>query len=135
MTAEMIQKRIDAMFPGTMGVKLIDITKDRVLAEMPVREDLCTAGKILHGGAYMAFADTLGAVGTIFNMPADARTSTIESKTNFMGSAPAGSKVIGESTPLHRGRTTQVWTTRITSESGKLLAVVTQTQMVMMPAT
>ncbi len=134
MNAEMIQKRIDSMFPGTMGVKLIDITKDRVLAEMPVREDLCTAGKILHGGAYMAFADTLGAVGTIFNMPADARTSTIESKTNFMGSAPAGTKVIGESTPLHRGRTTQVWTTRITSESGKLLAVVTQTQMVMMPA-
>lgn len=134
MNAETIQKRIDAMFPGTMGVKLIDITKDRVLAEMPVREDLCTAGKILHGGAYMAFADTLGAVGTIFNMPADARTSTIESKTNFMGSAPAGSKVIGESTPLHRGRTTQVWTTRITSESGKLLAVVTQTQIVMQAA-
>lgn len=134
MNAETIQKRIDSMFPGTMGVKLIDITKDRVLAEMPVREDLCTAGKILHGGAYMAFADTLGAVGTIFNMPADARTSTIESKTNFMGSAPAGSKVIGESTPLHRGRTTQVWTTRITSESGKLLAVVTQTQMVMQAA-
>ena len=131
MNAEVIRKRIDSMFPGTMGVKLIDITKDRVLAEMRVREDLCTTGKTLHGGAYMAFADTLGAVGTVMNMPEGARTTTIESKTNFLGAAPTGTKVIGESTPMHRGRTTQVWTTRITNEAGKLLAVVTQTQMIL----
>jgi uncharacterized protein (TIGR00369 family) len=78
----------------------------------------------------MAFADTLGAVGTIMNLPAGHRTTTIESKTNFIGGAPLGSRVTGESTPLHRGRTTHVWQTRITSETGKLVAIVTQTQMV-----
>jgi len=91
---------------------------------------VCTVGNSLHGGAIMAFADTLGAVGTILNMPAGHRTTTIESKTNFISGAPLGSKVTGESTPLHRGRTTQVWQTRITSEAGKLVAIVTQTQMV-----
>jgi uncharacterized protein (TIGR00369 family) len=98
---------------------------------MEVRRDLCTGGETLHGGAFMAFADTLGALGTVVNMPQGARTTTIESKTNFMGAAALGSTVTGESTPLHRGRTTQVWTTRITNEKGKLLAVVTQTQMVL----
>lgn len=126
-----IQKRIDDMFPGSMGVKLVEITKDRVLATMEVRRDLCTSGETLHGGAYMAFADTLGALGTMVNMPPGARTTTIESKTNFMGAAALGGTVTGESTPLHRGRTTQVWTTRITNDKGKLLAVVTQTQMVL----
>jgi uncharacterized protein (TIGR00369 family) len=79
----------------------------------------------------MAFADTLGAVGTILNLPARARTTTIESKTNFLGAAAAGTQVTGESTPLHRGKTTMVWTTRITNDTGKLIAVVTQTQMVL----
>lgn len=131
MDAATIQKRIDAMFPGTMGVKLVEISPERVRAEMPVRPDLCTSGESLHGGAFMAFADTLGALGTIVNMAPGSRTTTIESKTNFMGGAPAGSTVYGESTPLHRGRTTQVWTTRITNDKGKLLAVVTQTQMIL----
>ena len=131
MNAEVIQKRIDTMFPGTMGVKIVDITKERVLAEMRVREDLCTTGKTLHGGAYMAFADTLGAVGTVMNMPEGARTTTIESKTNFLGAAPIGSKVLGEATPIHRGRTTQVWQTMVRNADGKLCAVVTQTQLVM----
>ncbi len=134
MDAAAIQKRIDDMFPGSMGVKLVEITQEKVLATLTVRRDLCTGGETLHGGAYMAFADTLGALGTIVNMPPGARTTTIESKTNFMGGAPLGSTVTGESTPLHRGRTTQVWTTRITNDMGKLLAVVTQTQMIL-PAT
>jgi 1,4-dihydroxy-2-naphthoyl-CoA hydrolase len=134
MDAAAVQERIDRMFPGTMGVKLLEITPDKVLAEMVVRKDLCTAGGTLHGGAYMAFADTLGAMGTVANLPQGFRTTTLESKTNFMGGAPEGSKVLGESTPLHKGRTTQVWTTRITNEKGKLLAVVTQTQMVLAAA-
>jgi uncharacterized protein (TIGR00369 family) len=101
---------------------------------MTVRPDLCTAGGILHGGAYMAFADTIGAVATVINMPQGARTTTVESKTNFLGAAPAGSRVVAESTPLHRGKTTQVWQTTIRNEAGKLLAIVTQTQLIL-PAT
>jgi uncharacterized protein (TIGR00369 family) len=79
----------------------------------------------------MAFADTLGAIGTVVNLPQGARTTTIESKTNFLSAAPQGSRVLGTSTPVHRGRTTMVWQTRIESESGRLVALVTQTQMVL----
>ena len=131
MDVDTIQKRIAPMFPGTMGVKMLEVSKERIRAELEVRDGMCTSGRTLHGGAYMAFADTLGALGTVVNMPEGARTTTIESKTNFLGAAPLGTKVFGEATPIHRGRTTQVWTTRITNEAGKLLAVVTQTQMVL----
>ena len=79
----------------------------------------------------MSLADTLGAIGTVLNLPKGAITTTIESKTNFLGAAPLGARVIGESTPVHRGRTTMVWQTRISLESGKLIALVTQTQMVL----
>jgi uncharacterized protein (TIGR00369 family) len=98
---------------------------------MVVRDDLCTRPAILHGGAVMAFADTLGATGTILNLPEGAGTATLESKTNFIAGAPAGTRVIGETTPIHRGRTTQVWQTRVTTAEGRLVAVVTQTQMVL----
>jgi uncharacterized protein (TIGR00369 family) len=98
---------------------------------MLVRPDLCTTGGVCHGGALMAFADTVGAIGTVMNLPAGARTTTIESKTNFMGAAPVNTRITAESVPLHRGRTTQVWQTTIRSEAGKLVAVVTQTQMVL----
>ena len=120
-----------SIFPGLMGIELGEVTKERVTASMKVRPDLCTGGRILHGGAIMAFADTLGAIGTVVNMPEGARTATIESKTNFVGGAGEGRTVSGESTPLHRGRTTQVWQTRVTGEDGKLVAIVTQTQIVM----
>jgi uncharacterized protein (TIGR00369 family) len=81
----------------------------------------------------MAFADTIGAIGTVANLPPNTRTTTIESKTNFMGAAQINTRVTAESIPLHRGKTTQVWQTTIRSEAGKLCAVVTQTQM-MLPA-
>ena len=128
---ETIQERFKGGLPDLMGIRLTEVTPERVLAELTVRPELCTVGGVLHGGAFMAFADTLGAVGTIANLPPGARTTTIESKTNFIGAAPAGSRVIGESTPLHRGKTTMVWQTRISAESGKLLALVTQTQLVL----
>jgi uncharacterized protein (TIGR00369 family) len=86
---------------------------------------------VLHGGAIMAFADTIGAAGTILNLPEGAGTTTIESKTNFIAAAPAGGRIIGEATPLHRGRRTQVWQTRVTTAGGRLVAVVTQTQLVL----
>jgi uncharacterized protein (TIGR00369 family) len=126
-----IQKMFASLFPGLMGVELKEVTPDKVVAGMLVRPDLCTAGGVCHGGAFMAFADTIGAVGTIMNLPANARTTTIESKTNFMAAAPVDTRVIAESVPLHRGRTTQVWQTTIKTEAGRLCAVVTQTQMVL----
>lgn len=129
--ADSIQQRLKGIFPELLGIRLTEVTPERVRAELTVRPELCTVGGVLHGGAFMAFADTLGAVGTIANLAPGARTTTIESKTNFIGAAPAGSRVIGESTPLHRGKTTMVWQTRVSSEGGKLLALVTQTQMVL----
>lgn len=125
------QAMLEPLFPGLMGVRLTELAPERVRAEMLVRPDLCTAGGILHGGAYMAFADTLGAVGTVINMPADARTTTTDSSTKFIAGARLGSVVSADCIALHRGRTTMVWQTSIHSADGKLCAVVTQTQLVM----
>lgn len=119
-------------FAELLGIEYVEVTKERVVAELLVREDLCTRPAILHGGAVMAFADTLGAVATVVNLPPNTTTTTIESKTNFIGPAPAGQKVVGETTPIHRGRRTMVWQTKISSkETGKTVAVVTQSQMVL----
>jgi uncharacterized protein (TIGR00369 family) len=130
-TTEEIQKLIAPLFPGLMGVEITEVTPDKVLASLRVRPDLCTTGGVCHGGALMAFADTVGAVGTVANLPPGTRTTTIESKTNFMGAARVDTRIVAESVPLHRGRTTQVWQTTIRSEDGKLVAVVAQTQMVL----
>ena len=116
-----------------MGIRLIEQSPDRIVAEMPVREDLCTTNSILHGGAFMAFADTIGAVATVLNLPKGAGTTTVESKTNFLSGIGAGEVARAECTPVHRGKTTQVWTTRITRPDGKLAAIVTQTQLVLAP--
>lgn len=129
--AEMIQAAMASLLPGLLGMELLEATADRVVGRLTVRPELCTVGGILHGGSVMAFADTLGAVGTVLNMPPGARTTTIESSTKFLGASPEGSIVIGESTPLHRGRTTMVWQTQIKSSEGKLRALVIQTQLVM----
>ena len=129
--AAQIQARIGDLFPGLLGVEMTEVTQDRVRATLRVRPELCTSGGILHGGAIMAFADTLGAVGTVVNMPKGARTATIESKTNFIGSAAVDTTVDGEATPIHRGKTTQVWQTRITTPDGTLVGIVTQTQIVL----
>jgi 1,4-dihydroxy-2-naphthoyl-CoA hydrolase len=130
-TAEQIQQILDPLFPGLMGVRVVTLEPERVVAELEVRPDLCTAGGILHGGAYMAFADTLGAVGTIVNLPQGKRTTTTDSSTKFIGGAKVNTTVVGESVALHRGRTTMVWQTTIRSQEGKLCAVVTQTQLVL----
>jgi uncharacterized protein (TIGR00369 family) len=129
--AASIQDRLRGLFPDLLGIELTEVAPERVAARLTVRDELCTTGKALHGGAIMAFADTLGAVGTFVNLPQGTRTTTIESKTNFLGAAPLGARILGESTPVHRGRTTMVWQTRITLETGKLVALVTQTQMVL----
>ena len=130
-TTASIQEMLNPLFPGLMGIQLMEVTPERVVATMEVRPDLCTTGKVLHGGAIMAFADTVGAVATIANLPKDTRTTTIESKTNFLRAAPEGSRITAECTAFHRGKTTMVWQTQIKNDTGKLCAVVTQTQLVL----
>ena len=119
-------------FAEFKGVTFTEASQDRVVARMLVRPELCTLGHILHGGAVMALADSVGAAATVINLPEDAKgTTTIESKTNFIGPAKEGTTVIATATPVHRGRRTQVWQTRLETEEGKLVAVVSQTQMVL----
>lgn len=119
-------------FAELMGIRFIEADKDRVVATLAVRDDLCTVGHSIHGGALMALADTVGAAATVVNLPADAKgTTTIESKTNFVSGASAGTTITATATPVHRGRRTQVWQTRIESADRKLIALVTQTQMVL----
>ncbi|NKE64386.1 PaaI family thioesterase [Ramlibacter sp. RBP-2] len=131
LSMETMDRHIAPLFPGLIGVKLVEMTPERVVAHLAVRPDLCTAGGIMHGGAYMAFADTLGAIGTVVNMERGKRTTTTDSSTKFIGGAKSGTTVVGESIPLHRGRTTQVWQTSIRTMEGKLCAVVTQTQLIL----
>jgi uncharacterized protein (TIGR00369 family) len=125
-----LQKVLDPLLPGLLGMKLVSVSEDRVVAQMKVRPDLCTTGEVMHGGAYMAFADTLGAVGTFMSLPQGARTTTTDSGTKFIAAAKVGTVVTGECVALHRGRTTQVWQTSVRRDDGKLCAVVTQTQLV-----
>jgi uncharacterized protein (TIGR00369 family) len=126
--------RIEALalpFAKLLGIEIQSAAPDKVVARMLVRDDLCTRPAVLHGGAIMAFADTLGAAGTVINLAEGTGTTTVESKTNFVGPAPVGGWVIGEATPIHRGRRTQIWQTRISREDGKLVALVIQTQMIL----
>ena len=118
----------------TLGVVAHEFGPDRVVLGVDWRPELCTSNGLLHGGVMMALADSAGAGCAVLNLPDGAvGTSTIESKTNFLAPAPVGTKVIGECLPLHRGKRTMVWQTRVTSEGGRLIAMVTQTQMVLEP--
>jgi uncharacterized protein (TIGR00369 family) len=131
MTIDELHELIAPQFPGLLGMRFTELTATRVVATLQVRPDLCTAGGILHGGAHMAFADTLGAVGTILNLPRGKRTTTTDSSTKFIGGAKVDTVVTGESVALHRGRTTMVWQTSIRNAEGKLCSLVTQTQLVL----
>jgi 1,4-dihydroxy-2-naphthoyl-CoA hydrolase len=118
-------------FAQLLGIRFVSAAPERVVAEMIVREDMCTRPAVLHGGAMMALADTIGACATVLNLREGAGTTTIESKTNFLAPAPVGSVVTAECLPLHRGKRTMVWQTRISSAEGRLIGIVTQTQMVL----
>ncbi len=131
MDLETIQQTTKGLLPETLGVRFTRTDPDGVEAELFVREELCTTPGVMHGGAIMAFADTLGAYGTVLNLPPGAGTTTIESKTNFFSKAPSQAKVMGACAPLHKGRRTQVWQTRVTREDGRLVALVSQTQIVL----
>jgi 1,4-dihydroxy-2-naphthoyl-CoA hydrolase len=128
--SEHIRKHIP--FAGLMGIDVVSAEKDRIEARLLVRPDLCNPLHGLHGGAAMSLGDTLGAMGASMNLPEGAKgTTTLESKTNFIGVAREGETVVAVCTPLHIGRRTSIWQTRITSEAGKTVALVTQTQMVL----
>jgi len=128
--AAAMQQRLKGLFAEVLGIRFIEVTAERVAAELDVREDLCTVPGVMHGGAIMAFADTLGGVATSLNLPPGAGTTTIESKTNFLAAARTGQTIAGECVALHRGKQTLVWQTRVTVEE-RLVAVVTQTQIVL----
>lgn len=131
---ERMQERFAGFFPTLLGMTLVSATSERVVAELAVRDELCTVPGILHGGAIMAFADTLGGIATMLNIAPNARTTTIESKTNFFAPGIAGTTVTAECLPVNRGRRTMTWQTSIRNPEGRLLAQVTQTQFVDTPA-
>ncbi len=119
-------------FAGVLGLEVVSYSKERIEARMLVRPDLCNPMASLHGGAAMSLADTLGAMGASMNLPEGANgTTTLESKTNFIGTAKSGETVLAVCTPIHVGRRTSIWQTKITTEAGKTVALVTQTQMVL----
>ena len=117
--------------PRWLGIEITDANKDRIAAEVTVREEHAIETGTIHGGAIMAIADTLGALGTIVNLRGNQWTTTLESKTNFFGPASVGSRILCECLPLHRGRRTMIWQTNLRNDAGKLLAQITQTQMVL----
>lgn len=123
----------NAMFPRVLDMTILHATPDVLRAEVMVTDALCTTGRTMHGGALMTLADFMGAACTMNNVPDGYRTTTIESKTNFLSAAPSGQKVIASTEPVHRGNRTQVWRTTIAREDGRTVAVVTQTQMVIEP--
>lgn len=136
MTAELLAQFIAEPLPFAklLGLELVTVTPERVEAVLRVREELCTRPAVLHGGAVIALADTLGAIATVANLAEGATTTTIESKTNFLAAIPLGDTARAECIPLHRGRTTMVWQTRVTRSDGRVAALVIQTQLVL-PAT
>ncbi len=125
-----IAGRFKGTLVETLGIRFTEATADRVVAELEWREALTTVGGSLHGGALMALADTIGAAATILNLPDGATTTTLESKTNFFAAGRAGT-IRADATPLHRGKRTQVWQTRVTDATGRLLSMTIQTQMVL----
>jgi len=120
-------------FADFLGLKITHISRERVTAELAVREELNNRHGIMHGGAIMSLADNLGGTATTANLKPGQTTATIESKTNFFDGIPVGDVAYAECTPLHRGRSTMVWQTRVTRGDGKLCALVTQTQAVLDP--
>jgi uncharacterized protein (TIGR00369 family) len=124
-----LNDRIGGGMPGLLGLRFVEASLDRVVAELEIRDELKTGGSRAHGGTLMAFADTVGAVATVINLQPGTWTTTLESKTNFVS---AGDGLLrAEATPIHKGRRTQVWQTRVTDASGRLVSVTTQTQMVL----
>ena len=125
-----LAERLRGTLADLLGIRFVEASLDRVVAELPLRDALTTVGGAVHGGTLMALADTVGAAATVLNLPPGATTVTLESKTNFLAAGRSGT-VRAEATCLHRGRRTMVWQTRVTDASGRLLSLTIQTQMVL----
>ena len=134
MDVDALNKNLDGFFPSKLGFDIVESSQDLIKTTLSVRDDLCNGAGIMHGGAIMTLADTMGALGTMMNLPPGAGTTTIESKTNFFAAMHSGETISAECTPLHRGKRTMVWQTRIHTEKGKLAALITQTQIVLSPS-
>ncbi len=134
MDVDALNKNLDGFFPSKLGFDIVETSQDLIKTTLSVRDDLCNGAGIMHGGAIMTLADTMGALGTMMNLPPGAGTTTIESKTNFFAAVHSGETITAECTPLHRGKRTMVWQTRIQTEKGKLAALITQTQIVLTPS-
>lgn len=117
-------------FAEHVGIEIVRAERDRVIGRIVVGPQHSNGRDRVHGGAIMSLADTLGAIGTVLNLPHGAGTSTIESKTNFLA-AGRGPHLIGEAIPLHIGRNTMVWQTTVRDADDRRVAVVTQTQLVL----
>ncbi len=130
---EALEEHFKGTLAGLLGLRIVEASRDRVVAELAIRDDLRTFGGALHGGTLMALADTIGATATVLNLAPGDTTTTLESKTNFFAAGRSG-RVRAEATPLHRGRRTMVWQTRVTDDGGRLLSQTIQTQMVLTPA-
>jgi 1,4-dihydroxy-2-naphthoyl-CoA hydrolase len=118
------------LLAGYLGMRFVETGADRVVAELEIRDQLRTVRGTVHGGTLMALADAVGGTAALINLPEGAATATIESKTNFFAAGKSGT-IRAEATPLHKGRSTMVWQTRVTDESGKLLSLTIQTQAVL----
>jgi uncharacterized protein (TIGR00369 family) len=123
--------RTQPAFAQFLGIKITFLSRDRVVAELPVREEFNNRHGVMHGGVFMTLADNAAGTATSANLEPGQSGATIESKTNFFAAIPIGDVARAEATPLHRGRTTMVWQTRITRNDGRLCALVTQTQMIL----
>lgn len=118
-------------FSILLGIKILSVSADEVVAELPVTVELSNRNGVLHGGAIMSFADNIGGTATMMNLPEGTSTTTVESKTNFLRPIRIGDTARATAIALHKGRTMMVWQTSITRGDGKLAAVVTQTQLVL----
>lgn len=125
----MIEQSLSMGMGRALGIRLKKLSRRRIDAEMAVKEDHINRSGRINGGALMAFADVLGALGTLANLPDGYRTTTLESKTNFF-SGGDGAKLLATTLPLHIGRTTMVWQTTVKNLDGTKVAIVTQTQIV-----
>jgi 1,4-dihydroxy-2-naphthoyl-CoA hydrolase len=125
----MIEQSLSVGMGRALGIRLRKLSKKRIDAEMRVTADHINRSGRINGGVLMAFADLLGAMGTLANLPEGCRTTTLESKTNFFA-AGEGEVLAATVLPLHIGRTTMVWQTTISNPDGRRVAIVTQTQIV-----
>lgn len=120
-------------YASLLGIEIVSYSRECVEARLTARSELGNRNGVLHGGALMGFADDLGGTAASLDLPRGSRTTTLESKTNFLRAVPLGTTATARCIPLHRGRTTSVWQTTVTTEDGKVAAIITQTQLALHP--